>query len=103
MAKKHTWKPRPADAIALATIRWYAVTIEKLAIEAYVTNRGKFEELDDLLRQQLKALCRVAAQRSQNVKGSEDCPDGWFLCKDGFCAPACDSDLALQMAKARNG
>jgi hypothetical protein len=98
MAKKHTWKARPADAIDLATLRWYAVTMEKLAIEIYATDRSRFADLDQLLRGQLGQLSRFGAGASAAVTLDDDCPNGWFLCKDGLCAPACN-ELAFAARK----
>ena len=101
MKNDRLWQPRPNDAIDLATLRWYAVTIEKLAIEIYVTDRSKFGALDTVLRREVKALTALAARASDAVHSDDDCPGGWFLCRDGLCAPACDSPANLAAAKKK--
>ena len=87
--KDPKWTPEPSDAIHLATIRWYAVAMERLAIEILVSNRAKFGVLDDVLRRQLVELRAVA--RTLGLSQG-DCPDGWLLCRDGLCSPACDEE-----------
>ena len=86
----HNWQPRPSDAIDLATLRWYALAMERLAIEIYVSNRGKFGDLDTLLRRQLAELGEMGRDFALTAP---DCPDGWLLCRDGLCSPACDSEF----------
>lgn len=83
--RKSRWKPAPANAIQLAALHWYALTIEQMAIEAYATNPGKFAALDQYLRGVLKDMRRIADQTIDDG----DCPDGWIRCSDGLCSPAC--------------
>lgn len=95
MAKKsskstrRTWKPHAHDAIRLAALRWYALTIERLAIDIYATDPRKFEAMAAMLRRQTKELFDLGRGPGGALKDN-DCPDGYFLCKDGLCAPMCD-------------
>jgi len=103
MAKKakklahHTkWQPEPNNAIQLTTLRWYALTIERLAVEIYATYPDSFGDLTIALRESVERLQRLAPP-SPNF-GSDDCPDGWLLCRDGLCSPMCDSVMAARKA-----
>jgi hypothetical protein len=83
---KEDWIAKPEDAIALAALRWYALTIDKLCIEIYATDRRKFMALEALLKSQVTDLLEFAKDTTQ---GDEDeCPEGFVMC-DGLCKPAC--------------
>ena len=43
------WTPEGNDAINLATIRWYAITLERLLIEMYSTNRKRWPDIQKML------------------------------------------------------
>lgn len=95
MAKKQTskrtvkqdWVADPRDAIALAALRWYALTIDRLCIEIYATDRKKFKELEDLLQSQVAALFKFG--KNVTLADEDECPEGYIMC-NGLCAPACN-------------
>jgi len=87
--RKGPWTPSPDDAINLSTLRWYALTIERLLIEIYSTDRKKLPGLQKLLNEQLKKLYEYS-QSQQLTSDEDDCPPGQILCPDGLCAPSCD-------------
>lgn len=80
------WKPEPNDAINLATLRWYALTIDRLLIQIYCTDRSKQAAMQGILDKAIRELYR----HGKGITiGAEECPDGQRLCSDGFCAPMC--------------
>jgi hypothetical protein len=85
---KQAWVPDPKDAINLAALRWYALTIDRLCIEIYATNRKKFRELETLLQSQVKALYGFA--KDVGLRDDDQCPPGYMMCPDRLCAPSCD-------------
>ena len=89
---KEKWTPVAEDAINLATIRWYAITLERLLIEMYCTNRKKLPELQKLLDQDFKDLyAKFKAPSLQPGLGDEDeCPPGQMMCRTGLCAAQCE-------------
>ena len=88
---KNKWMPQPEDAINLATIRWYAIEIEKLLIEMYSTNRKKWPGLQKLLDKDMKELYDYFKKPDFGPLSDEDeCPPGQQLCSDGLCAAQCD-------------
>ena len=80
------WQPEPNDAINLATLRWYALTIDRLLIQIYSTDRSKQAGMQAILDQALKELYRHGKGIAE---GDSECPEGQRLCSDGFCAPIC--------------
>jgi hypothetical protein len=88
---KTKWVPQPEDAINLATIRWYAITLEKLLIEMYSTNRKKWPGLQKLLDQDLQELYDYFKKPEFGPELSDDdeCPPGQQMCDDGLCAAQC--------------
>ena len=81
------WQAQPDDAIRLAALRWLAISIERLTIEIYATDKAQFEDMEDVLRKTLKRLGKLS---QEVVRDEGDCPIGYELCKDGLCAPMCD-------------
>lgn len=81
------WKAVPNDAIKLAALRWFALTIEKVGIELYATNAASFKEMEKILR---KALGELDDLRDRFELANEDCPEGYILCDDDVCRPSCD-------------
>lgn len=80
------WQPEPSDAVNLATLRWYALTIDRLLLQIYCTDRSKQAAMQAILDKALHDLYRHA----KDIKFAEDqCPDGQRLCDDGLCAPTC--------------
>jgi hypothetical protein len=82
--------PQEDDAINLATIRWYALTLEKLLIEMYSTNRKKLPVLQKLLDEDLKELRKHFKKLDFDREDEDECPPGQKMCSDGFCKPECD-------------
>jgi hypothetical protein len=83
------WQPRPDDAIRLAALRWFALELERLSIEIYASNQAAYPQMESVLRQAMKSMGDVS--RRVNLAADGECPDGYVLCKDGICAPMCDS------------
>jgi hypothetical protein len=81
------WQAVPNDAIRLAALRWFALTIEKEAIELYATNTLSFPEMEKILR---KALGDIDDLRDKFAAEEDGCPEGYFLCDDDVCRPSCD-------------
>jgi hypothetical protein len=81
------WQAAPNDAIRLATLRWFALTIEKEGIELYATNTATFPEIEKILR---KALGDIDELRDRFAEGEDDCPEGYIRCNDDVCRPSCD-------------
>ena len=82
------WQAGPDDAIRLAALRWFALEIERMGIEIYASDKTKYKTIEKVLRQTMKAM--NATRDHVIVADSDECPDGYFLCKDGLCAPMCD-------------
>ena len=80
------WEPKPNDAINLATLRWYALTIDRLLLQIYCTDRSKQAGMQAILDNAVKELYRHG---KGTTAGDEECPEGQRLCSDGFCAPMC--------------
>ena len=84
------WEPSAEDGMSLAAFRWFANTIENVAIELYATDRRSYPEIEAVLRDTLKELKSVRS--SYAVSHEENgCPDGYVLCH-GVCAPSCDGE-----------
>ncbi len=67
------WQAVPNDAIRLAALRWFALTIEKEAIELYATNTATFPEMEKILR---KALGEIDDLRDKFAAGRWRLPGG---------------------------
>jgi hypothetical protein len=74
-------------ALTLAAIRWYAMSIEKLAQDLYITHRSMYPAVQAALD---KAMNDLEALRNQLTSQALDggCPPGYKNC-DGFCLPVC--------------
>ena len=89
------------DAQRFAAIRWLAMKIEQLSIEILVTNRDKFDAVEGSLRDEVTRLKQIG--RPGGTLGGDDCPEGYVLCRDGLCAPMCDSADTLAAAPGQRG
>ena len=87
-ARPQVWQAQPDDAIRLAALRWLAISIERLTIEIYATDKQQFQAMEDVLRKTVKRLRKIS--KAIDDRDEEDCPIGYELCKDGLCAPMCD-------------
>jgi hypothetical protein len=85
---KTRWTPQADDAMNLATIRWYGITLERLLIEMYSTNRHKWPGLQERLNQDLKDLYDYF--KSPDFADEDECPPGQTMCSDGLCAAQCE-------------
>jgi|SRR6187401_1222443 hypothetical protein len=85
-ARTGKWEPEPNDAINLATLRWYALTIDRLLIQIYCTDRSKQATMQAILD---KAVRELYLHGKGPTLGDDGCPEGQRLCSDGFCAPMC--------------
>ena len=86
------WHPEPDDAIRLAALRWFALSMERLSIEIYASDKTRFETMEELFRYTMKKLGKM--RHLVDVGESEECPSGYVLCEDGLCAPMCDGEVA---------
>ena len=82
------WQAGPDDAIRLAALRWFALEIERLGIEIYASDKTKYKAIEKVLHQALHAMGDTRDRIT--VASSDECPDGYVLCRDGLCAPMCD-------------
>jgi len=85
------WIPSSKDAINLATLRYYALSIESLMILAYRSDpdplRPRFQALKNLLVKQMNELRELGTPRPLAVRNG-DCPDpDDTRCTDGLCYP----------------
>lgn len=73
-------------ALTLAAIRWYAMSIEKLAQDLYVTRPSMYPSVQAALD---KAMANLEALRTPLTSQAEGgCPPGYEYC-GGICLPAC--------------
>ena len=107
MAKKRggvgkiVWQAQPDDAIRLAALRWFCLAIEQKCIEIYATDKGYYPHIEKRLHGLIDHL-----KGMKDLLGPADpegCPDGYFLCRDGFCAPMCSEDPWEQRPKPKKG
>lgn len=89
-ASKRPWKADPEDAIRLAALRWLATELEQMTVEIYASDKGKYDGMEDILRGALKEMKKLG--RRASMQEEDECPPGYVLCKDGLCAPMCDSE-----------
>jgi len=87
---RNKWQAHPNDAIRLAAFRWFALEIERVAIQIYASNQTLYEDMEHVLRDTLKSMANVG----KDIADDGDCPEGYFLCRDGVCAPMCDGIIA---------
>ena len=73
--------------MTLAAIRWYAMSIEKYAMDLYITNRAQYPEVKAILDGALESLEQVRAQMTATVQDA-GCPPGFKDC-NGICLPDC--------------
>lgn len=81
------WKTdQDQPAMTLAAIRWYAMSIEKYATDVYITDRGKYPEVQQALSGALASLEQLRSQLS--AVDASGCPPGFKNCS-GICLPEC--------------
>ena len=85
------WEPAADDAINIAGLRIYFLTMERLALLIYrsdpTPDRPRLEGLQKLLGQHVQALRKYAKAHSFNVAGDSGCPGEDERCDDTLCHP----------------
>ena len=74
-------------ALTLAAIRWYAMSIEKLAQDLYVTRPSIYPSVQAALDKAMADLEALRGQLTSEAAGG-GCPPGYKDC-GGFCLPSC--------------
>jgi hypothetical protein len=106
MAKKtqsQRWQASPKDAVNIASIRMYMLTIEHLALAIYRSDpsasRPRFVPLQKELAQYLKELRKFAKSRakSRGKSMARGCPDPNDELCDGLCYPPGDCSRGQEM------
>jgi hypothetical protein len=82
------WQPGIGDAINLAAIRWFALSIEAKAIEIYGTNPAVYPNMLIVLGNCLSAVSAISVKGEVAEPDPGDCPPGWVPCGEE-CAPKC--------------
>ena len=77
-------------AMTLAAIRWYVMSIEKYAMDLYITDPAKYPEVKAILDNALNGLAQLRAQLrgGQGELQEAGCPPGFKNC-NGVCMPDC--------------
>lgn len=88
LTRTSRWQAAPDDAIRLAALRWFALTLEQRSIELYATNTETFREMEDVLRKALHHLDDIAIKFA--LGEDDECPEGYIPCGNGVCKPSCD-------------
>ena len=100
------WTPQNDEpALTLAAIRWYGMSIEKLAMDLYVTNKEQYPSVKRILSTaltelgKLRGYCIEGASSgapapkpmSAMAEGENDgCGPGYVNC-NGVCLPDCEN------------
>jgi hypothetical protein len=82
------WQAVPNDAIRLAALRWFALTLEQRAIELYATDQATYHRMEHVLRKALRELDHLGKEFA--LSAADECPEGYIPCEDGVCKPSCD-------------
>ena len=82
------WQAAPDDAIRLAALRWFALTLEQRAIELYATNALSYHEMEHVLRKALHHMDELGEKFA--LAEEDECPEGYIPCGNGVCKPSCD-------------
>ncbi|MDQ3068166.1 MAG: hypothetical protein M3R55_00370 [Acidobacteriota bacterium] len=84
------WTPQEDQtALTLAAIRWYAISIEKLSADLYITNKTLYPEVQAILNTCFRDLGAVRKSLLPPA-GDEGCGPGYVNCH-GVCLPDCDN------------
>lgn len=82
------WIPQEDQtALTLAAIRWYAISLEKLSNDLYVTNRELYPEVEAVLKRAFRDL--GAIRKNLMAREEDGCGPGYVNC-NGICLPDCD-------------
>lgn len=74
--------------MTLAAIRWYAMSIEKYAMDVYITDRTQYPGVQAALDAALASLEQMRAQMTATARDTSECPPGFENC-GGVCLPSC--------------
>ena len=80
-------KDQDQPAMTLAAIRWYAMTIERMSTEIYITNPSNYPQVKNALDAAVSALEKIRVGTTTAALGG-GCPPGYQDC-DGVCLPKC--------------
>ena len=80
-------KENDQPALTLAAIRWYAMSIEKLAQDLYITQPSMYPSVQAALDKAMADLEALRKQLTSQASGG-GCPPGYKNC-DGVCLPTC--------------
>lgn len=82
------WKiDQDQPAMTLAAVRWYAMSIEKYAMDLYITDRAQYPAVKAILDNALASLEQARAEMTATAQDA-GCPPGFKNC-DGVCLPDC--------------
>jgi len=81
-------KRPPTDAEALAMIRLLSMTVERLLIRLYFSDKSTYSHLVDHMRQCIRSLWQYG-KKQMHSRDEEECPDSLEKCADGLCADIC--------------
>lgn len=83
------WKAdQDQPAMTLAAIRWYAMSIEKYAMDLYITDRAQYPAVKAVLDTTLASLEELRTQLTSIQSEAAGCPPGFKNC-NGVCLPDC--------------
>jgi hypothetical protein len=83
--------PEPILVDVIALIRWYANTLENVALQRYLGDRRNLDAIKNILREAHTDLLGLPHDRLANCK---DCP--WMCCENGDCSPDCERVMQLK-------
>ena len=81
-------KDQDQPAMTLAAIRWYAMTIERMSTEIYITNPSNYPQVKNALDAAVSALQKIRVDIVTASLGGGGCSSGYQDC-DGVCLPKC--------------
>jgi len=88
------WTKNDEPALTFAAIRWYAMSLEKLAADLYITDQSQYPAVKAVLAKALNELDgmrkaqQAAAPAAAAGEGAGPCPPGYEYC-GGLCLPSC--------------
>lgn len=85
------------DATAIAAIHWFALTIERSALQSYITDGSQLAKIETILSAAVSALGKVHA--APPIGGDDPCPKGWKMCQE-MCLPDCDAQSGKPRARS---
>ena len=89
------WSPQnDKPALTLAAIRWYGISIEKLAMDLYLTHPSRYPAVQAILGDAMEKLGKMrnefqGQKPMWNAAEEDGCGPGYVNC-NGVCLPECD-------------